>query len=95
MRAYARDDTEARRRAALTTFARFPNARVTRSEFPSAQVLTLDALLGRAASSSYLPNAGPECAAMQRDLRAAFERHQRNGTVDLAMVTYAMIADFG
>ncbi len=94
VRAYARDDTEARRLAALTTFARFPNARVTHAEFPSAQILTRDALLGRAASSSYLPDAGPESEAMQRDLRAAFERHQHDGAVELAMVTHVLVAEF-
>ncbi len=94
VRTYARDDTEARRLAALTTFARFPSALVTRSEFPAAQVLTLEALLGRAASSSYLPDAGPESQAMQRDLRAAFERHQRDGAVELAMMTHVLVAEF-
>ncbi len=94
VRAYARDDTEARRLAALAEFERFPNARVRRAEFPSAQTLTLDGVLGRAASSSYLPDAGPERDAMQRDLRATFGRFERGGTIDWAMVTHVMIAEF-
>jgi SAM-dependent methyltransferase len=95
VRAYARDDTEALRAYALATFANFPNAPVARSAFTSRQTLDLEGIAGRAASSSYLPNAGPEAAAMRQDLTAAFERHQRGGTVDLAMVTFALVADFG
>lgn len=93
VRAHARDDTEALRRAALDVFAAFPNARVARAEIPSKQRLDLPGLLGRASSASYLPDAGPELAALQRDLRAAFERHQRGGFVDLVTVTFALVAD--
>ncbi|MGA8532665.1 MAG: hypothetical protein WB615_01000, partial [Candidatus Tumulicola sp.] len=93
VRTYARDDTESRRIAALKTFARFPGARVTRNEFPLRQALALDGVLGRAASSSYLPDAGPDAEALRRRLEAAFERHQRAGSVDFAMVTYVLIAE--
>jgi SAM-dependent methyltransferase len=94
VRSYARDDTETRRMAALATFGAFPNARVARSEYSSSQRLGLDDLLGRAASSSYLPDAGPAREALRRDLRAAFERYQQAGRVDLVMVTIALVADF-
>jgi len=94
VRAYARDDTEARRLAALATFERFPNARVTRSEFASKHVLSLEAVFGRAASSSYLPDSGSEFEALRRDLQAAFERHQQGGTVVLAMATFVLVAEF-
>ncbi|MBV8373753.1 MAG: class I SAM-dependent methyltransferase, partial [Candidatus Eremiobacteraeota bacterium] len=94
VRAYARDDTESRRAVALATFARFPNARVIRAEFPSAQTLDLEALLGRAASASYLPTSGPDGEALQRELRAVFERFQRDGRVAHALVTVALTADF-
>ncbi len=93
VRAYARDDTEALRAAALATFETFPHARVVRAMVPSRQALDLDGMLGRAASASYLPNAGPELLALQRDLTAAFERHQQRGTVNLAMVTFVLTAD--
>ncbi|HEY1655053.1 MAG TPA: class I SAM-dependent methyltransferase [Candidatus Tumulicola sp.] len=94
VRAYARDDTEALRAAALTAFAAFRHAPVVRAAFPSRQTLDRDGVLGRAASSSYLPDAGPEWLALQRDLTAAFERHQRDGAVDLATMTFVLTADF-
>ncbi len=92
VRAYASDDTEAMRAAGLAAFERHAPGRVTRREFPSAQPLTLDGLLGRAASASYLPNAGAARDALERDLRAAFARHERDGAVELAMVAYVLAA---
>jgi SAM-dependent methyltransferase len=94
IRAYARDDTESMRMHALATFAHFPKANVTRHAFSAHQKLDLDALLGRAASSSYLPNSGPEAESLRRDLRAVFERFERDGQVELAMVTFVLIADW-
>ena len=93
VRAYARDDTEAMRAAALEVFATFPNARVTRTEFPFRQRLSLADLLGRAASASYLPRDGAAFESLQRDLEGSFRRHQRVGHVELAMVTYVLIAN--
>lgn len=93
VRAYASDDTEALRMEALGAFDRFPNARVSRSAHPSRQRLDLAGVLGRAASASYLPNAGPERDALQRDLTAAFERHQQAGTIEIATLTFALVAD--
>jgi len=94
VRSYATDDTEALRRAALAAFADFPGARITRSEFPSRQPLDRDALLGRAASSSYLPASGEEGERLRGDLRALFDRFQSSGRVELAMVTYVLLADW-
>ena len=94
VRAYARDDTEAMRMHALATFTHFPNAEVARSAFTSRQQLDLEALLGRAASASYLPNSGPEADALRRDLRSIFEIFERSGKVELAMVTFVLIADW-
>jgi hypothetical protein len=93
VRAYATDDTEALRTSALETFALFPNARIEQAAFPLRQPLTLDGVLGRAASASYLPNSGPASEALQRDLTAAFERHHRDGSVELAMLAYALVAN--
>lgn len=93
VRAYARDDTEALRMKALGAFDGFPNARVSRSSHPSRQRLDLGGVLGRAASSSYLPNGGPERDALQRDLTAAYERHQHAGAVEIATLTFALVAD--
>lgn len=92
VRAFARDDTEAMRAAGLGVFENFPNAHVTRAAFGFRQPLSLESLLGRAASASYLPNEGPALASLQRDLERTFERHQRDGTVELAMVTYVLTA---
>lgn len=94
VRAYATDDPEALRRNALTTFADFPNARVTRAEYPSRQRLDRDALLGRAASSSYLPASGPPADRLRRDLRELFDRYEHGGAVELATVTFALVADW-
>lgn len=94
VRAHARDDTETMRMHALATFAHFPKATVSRSAFSARQELDLDGVLGRAASASYLPNAGPEAEALQRDLRTTFERFERAGKVELAMVTFVLIADW-
>ncbi|MGA8575761.1 MAG: class I SAM-dependent methyltransferase [Candidatus Cybelea sp.] len=93
VRAYATDDTEDLRRRALEFFAAFPNARITSSEHLSRQRLDREALLGRAASASYLPS-GPQGERLRDDLRALYERYERTGHVDLAMVTYALVADW-
>lgn len=94
VRAYATDDTETMRRGALTVFAGFPKARVSRSEHPSIQRLARHELLGRAASSSYLPAAGPEAERLGADLNALFDRFERDGHVELAIVTYVSVADW-
>lgn len=93
VRAYARDDTEALRMEALSAFERFPGARVSRSAHPSRQRLDLAGVLGRAASSSYLPNSGPEREALHRDLTGVFDRHHQAGTVEIATLTFALVAD--
>lgn len=93
VRAYARDDTEALRMQALQAFDGFPNARIARSAHSSRQPLDLAGVLGRAASSSYLPNEGPERDALQQDLTAIFQRHQRSGSVEIATLTFALVAD--
>ena len=94
VRAYATDDTEALRAAALELFAGFPNALVNRSEHPSVQRLDRESLLGRAASSSYLPASGAAGEQLRADLHAHFDRYQRGGYVELAMVTHAIVANW-
>jgi SAM-dependent methyltransferase len=91
---YALDETEDRRAAGMRLFAAFPEARVTRSEFPFHQKLDLDGLLGRAASSSYLPQSGDAHKAMQAEIRDAFVRFEKQGQVSFAMTTFVIIADF-
>ena len=94
VRAYATDDTEALRAAAMDVFAKYPDARVHRSEHPSVQWLDRDSLLGRASSASYLPSSGPAAERLRGDLCALFDRYERDGHVNLAMVTYAIVADW-
>jgi SAM-dependent methyltransferase len=92
VRAYATDDTEALRCAGIAIFEAFPDARVTRSAYPSTQPLDRDALLGRASSSSYLPGSGAAAARLRRDLLALFKKYERDGAVKLAMLTYVLVA---
>lgn len=94
VRGYATDETEDLRRRALDFFAAFPNARAETSEHLFRQRLDAAALLGRAASASYLPSTGAAAEQMRAELRALFERYEREGSVDLAMVTYALVADW-
>jgi SAM-dependent methyltransferase len=94
VRSYATDDTEALRMSALATFSAFPNARVTRSEHPSRQQLDREALIGRAASASYLPAAGPAGEALRRDLVALFDRYEEDLRVELAMITFVLVAQW-
>jgi SAM-dependent methyltransferase len=94
VRAYATDDTEALRRRALEIFASFPDARVTRSAHAFAQGLNRAELIGRAGSASYLPQSGPDATRLQDDLNALFDRYERDGHVELAMVAFAIVADW-
>ncbi len=92
---YALDDTEDRRARAMRTFAAFPGASIARADFPSNQRLDLEGLLGRAASSSYLPQAGNANKALIADLRALFALCSKDGAVVYEMTTYVITADFG
>jgi SAM-dependent methyltransferase len=94
VRAFATDDTEALRAQALSTFAEFPSARIARSEHSSKQRLDREALVGRAASSSYLPQSGPDAERLRRALLALFDGFEKCGAVDLMTVTYALVADW-
>jgi SAM-dependent methyltransferase len=94
VRAYATDDTEALRRRALATFAEFPDARVARATFQSRQQLDVLGVLGRAASSSYLPSSGAAADSLRHDLETLFDRYQRAGSVDLVTVTFVLTADW-
>ena len=93
VRTYATDDTEAMRQHALAAFAHFPASQISRSEALSLQEMDREALLGRAASSSYLPAGGAPAEALRRDLNDLFDRYASAGRVALHMVTYALTAD--
>jgi ubiquinone/menaquinone biosynthesis C-methylase UbiE len=93
VRAYANDDTEDLRQRGLTAFAAFPESLISRTEASSLQEMDREALLGRAASSSYLPASGAPAEALRRDLHELFDRHASDARVTLPMVTYVVIAD--
>lgn len=92
VRAYATDDTEDLRKRGMLVFESFPRARLA-SSATSMQRLDLAALLGRAASSSYLPASGEMGERLAADLRALFDRFQRDGYVTMHLITYALTAD--
>ena|ERR1700722_1180757 len=93
VRAYATDDTEALRQRALAVFTTFPQSRISSREAFSVQEMDREALLGRAASSSYLPASGAPAEALRRDLSELFDRYASDGRVALHMVTHALVAD--
>jgi ubiquinone/menaquinone biosynthesis C-methylase UbiE len=94
VRAYATDDTEALRSRALKIFAGFPNAHIARIAVPFRQPLDREELIGRAASTSYLPTSGDAAERLQRDLHALFDRFARGGIVEVAMSTHVVMADW-
>jgi SAM-dependent methyltransferase len=93
VRRYATDKTEARRCDALAAFTLLAGPDCKRSEHGYAQSLDLGTMLGRLASTSYLPNEGVAAEALQRDARELFAQFAENATVSLAMVCYVAIAD--
>lgn len=92
MRAYATDDTEALRARGLEAFSRFPGARIARSAAGFDQPLDREALIGRAASSSYLPASGERADALRRDLQALFDEYERDGKVTMQMLAHVATA---
>jgi SAM-dependent methyltransferase len=95
VRAYATDDTEALRLRALETFAAFPNAEVSRSSYGHSQRFDLEALIGRAASASYLPKTGPAAESLRAELAALFARFAAGApALDMALVTHLVRADW-
>ena len=62
------------------------------AEFPNGQTFGFEGLLGRTRSSSYVPAEGsPAFGPMRAELRAVFDRHQRDGEVrfEYRTVVYA------
>ncbi len=93
VRQHALDDTEARRAQALTAFAKLAGSDCNRSEHRYAQTLSKEQLLGRMASTSYLPREGPAAEALRCGAGELFERFAQDGNVSLAMVCYVLVAD--
>jgi SAM-dependent methyltransferase len=73
----------------------FAPCAMRRAVFPNTQMLTLEALEGRIASSSYMPRPEhPRYHAMRTTIAALFEKYQENGTVRLdyeCVVSYSRL----
>lgn len=61
--------------------------------FENPQELDEDALLGRLHSASYFPKAGPAREELERDIRAAFAKHSRDGIVTMRQKTELTLAE--
>jgi ubiquinone/menaquinone biosynthesis C-methylase UbiE len=92
VRRYATDDTEALRARALETFALLAGEGLRTAVVPSTQRLTLDGILGRVSSTSYLPQTGPDAERLRRDLAEVFNRFERAGAVELALTVHVLAA---
>jgi len=93
VRRYATDDTERLRLAALERFSHLAAGSLQRVELPFAQTLTLEGVLGRVASSSYLPQSGPGAQALRADVRVLFGKFENRGTLEMAMTVHVLTAD--
>ncbi|HEY9180366.1 MAG TPA: class I SAM-dependent methyltransferase [Candidatus Baltobacteraceae bacterium] len=93
VRRYALDDTEALRVRTLETFKKLARGALRESVVPSKHRLTLEGVIGRVDSSSYLPHEGEPAQALRAKMRDLFERFARDGYVDMAMNVYVLAAD--
>ena len=93
VRRFATENVEERRAQALTNFARLAGPSCKRSEHAYEQSLDSGQLLGRMASTSYLPRDGPQAGELRREVEALFERFAQGGRVSLAMICYVLYAD--
>jgi SAM-dependent methyltransferase len=93
IRPFMLDDTEALRMRTLETFRTLAGSALREAQVPFSQELTLDGVLGRARSSSYLPHEGEAADALYAQLRDLFNRFERRGAVEMAMTVYVLAAD--
>jgi len=63
--------------------------------FPNRQTLDLPGLIGRAVSSSYMPQHGPARRGVERDLADLFAKHQSGGKVTLRYICEVHTATLG
>jgi SAM-dependent methyltransferase len=90
---YAIDDTEKRRADALAAFAAIDPARTQRFEYGNVHQLDRKGLHQRAESSSYLPQKNDAARAMHAELDALFDAHQKDGIVDMHLLTLVVRVD--
>jgi SAM-dependent methyltransferase len=93
VRRYAVDDTEALRMRTLETFSTLAGSGLRRAVVPFKQRLSLEGVMGRIASSSYLPHEGEAADALRKEARVLFDRFERSGFVEMAMNVYVLAAD--
>jgi ubiquinone/menaquinone biosynthesis C-methylase UbiE len=93
VRRYATDETEALRMRTLDTFTMLAGRALRRAVVPFKQRLTLEGLIGRVDSSSYLPREGEAASALRSEVRDLFDRFERGGYVEMAMNVYVLAAD--
>jgi ubiquinone/menaquinone biosynthesis C-methylase UbiE len=90
---YGTDYKEVRHENSYANITEFFDAPYQQARFENHQIVDLDGLRGRLLSSSYIPASDhPRREPMLHDLRRVFERHQRDGKVDLE---YAVRMYFG
>lgn len=90
VRRYATDDTEALRARAVETFARLAGEHLRTAVVPYTQRLTLEGVLGRARSTSYLPQDGSAAEELRHELEALFHRFERRGLVEMALTAQVL-----
>jgi SAM-dependent methyltransferase len=90
---YATDDTEALRLRTLDLFSTLSGSGLRRAVVPFKQRLTLEGVIGRVDSSSYLPRDGEAADALRVEMRDLYERFERGGFVEMAMNVYVLAAD--
>ena len=94
VRQFATDQTEARRAKALKDFEDWAGWRSTkRSVLEGEHILDRDGMAVRLASTSYLPQTGPQNDAMRAAMQALFEQHAGDGRVRLALQTILVVAE--
>ena len=77
------------------TLLEFFGKRFERASFPNAQVLDFEGLLGRAASSSYMPSEGEErFAEMENELRGLFAKHAESGRITVFYDTKVFFTNY-
>jgi SAM-dependent methyltransferase len=93
IRPYMLDDTETLRMLTLERFAELAGTNFRRTIVPSSRSLTLDGVIGRIDSSSYLPCEGPQAVALRAEARNLFTQFARDGFVEMAMNVYVLTVE--
>jgi ubiquinone/menaquinone biosynthesis C-methylase UbiE len=91
--AYATDDTEALRMRTLDQFALTAGTGLRRAAVPFTQTLTRESIVGRLASSSYLPKSGPKADELKARAFELFDGFERDGRVHMAMTLHILTWD--